>query len=96
MSEIFSCTLSSPPHTTHTHTHTQILLGMLYKIYYMDDMVKQFSQYFNKHYSAAMSTDFNSLSLQEQVAYVKTLYKVNQICSVTITYSCCSIVVVFV
>lgn len=49
---------------------------MMYKIYFMDNLVEGFSDNFNKYYSAAMETDFNQLSLQEQVAYVKLLYEV--------------------
>ena len=39
---------------------------------------------FNRHYADTMATDFDKLSLQEQVAYVKLLYKVSQHEGVTI------------
>lgn len=32
---------------------------------------------FNKYYSEALATDFEELSLQEQIKYVKHLYKVH-------------------
>ena len=35
-----------------------------------------FSSRFNSYYGKAMATDFNQLSLQEQVSYVKLLYDV--------------------
>ena len=54
----------------------QVLGGMLYKIYYIDSLVENFFVNFNRHYADAMATDFNKLSLQEQVAYVKLLYRV--------------------
>lgn len=33
---------------------------------------------FNKYYSEAVETDFEELSLQEQIKYVKHLYKVRE------------------
>lgn len=55
----------------------QVLAGMMYKIYYIDSLVEGFSTHFNKHYADALATDFNSLSLQEQVNYVRLLYEVS-------------------
>ncbi len=49
---------------------------MLYKIYYIDHLVEMFFQNFNRHYADALATDFTTLSLPEQVDYVKHLYKV--------------------
>lgn len=49
---------------------------MMYKIYFIDHLVETFFSNFNRHYADAMAADFSNLSLQEQVAYVKLLYKV--------------------
>lgn len=49
---------------------------MLYKIVYIDSYVKSFFANFDPHYADGVATDFNSLSLPEQVAYVKHLYEV--------------------
>ena len=43
----------------------------------MDRHVKTFFVYFNRHYADALATDFGDLSLQQQVAYVRLLYKVH-------------------
>ena len=48
----------------------------MHKIYYMDSHVESFLALFNRHYADALATDFTELSLQQQVAYVKMLYKV--------------------
>ena len=45
-------------------------------VYYMDQLVQQFFVNFNHHYYRALDTDFTSLSLQQQVAYIKDLYEV--------------------
>ena len=42
----------------------------------MDHLVQQFFSNFNHHYHRALDTDFTSLSLQQQVAYIKDLYEV--------------------
>lgn len=42
----------------------------------MDSYVQSFHVHFNHHYANALATDFGDLSLQQQVAYVKLLYKV--------------------
>ena len=49
----------------------------MHKIYYMDNLVESFFAHFNRHYADALATDFGSLSLQQQVAYVRMLYKVH-------------------
>ncbi len=54
----------------------QVFLSMLHKIYYIDSLVDQFFTNFNTHYADALATDFDSLSLPEQVDYIKHLYKV--------------------
>ena len=46
-------------------------------VYYMDDLVKQFFYNFNHHYQKALDTNFCSLSLVEQVEFIKHLYEVN-------------------
>ena len=43
----------------------------------MDRHVETFFIHFNRHYADALATDFGDLSLQEQVAYVRLLYKVH-------------------
>jgi hypothetical protein len=55
----------------------QVLVGMMHKIYSMDRHVETFFIHFNRHYADALATDFGDLSLQQQVAYVRMLYKVH-------------------
>ena len=55
---------------------TQVLCGVVYKVYYIDSMVEQFTVRFNTYYTAAVATDFTSLSLPAQVDYVRYLFKV--------------------
>ncbi len=50
---------------------------MMHKIYYIDSLVNDFFTNFNTHYADALATDFNSLSLPQQVDYIKHLYKVS-------------------
>ena len=45
-------------------------------VYFIDGYVEQFSTTFNKYYEEAINTDFNSLTLQQQVKYIKYLCKV--------------------
>ena len=49
---------------------------MVYRVYYVDQLVETFSERFNSYYTAALDTDFNSLSLPVQVDYVRYLFKV--------------------
>ena len=55
----------------------QVLVGLMHKIYSMDRHVETFFIHFNRHYADALATDFGDLSLQQQVAYVRLLYKVH-------------------
>ena len=57
-------------------TKMVVVVGMLHKIYRIDSLVDGFFENFNKHYSDAVDTDFYSLSLTEQVDFVRHLYKV--------------------
>ena len=50
---------------------------MLYKIFFIDRLVEQFTVHFNQTYSNALATDFYSMPLTEQAEYVKMLYKVS-------------------
>ncbi|XP_064399663.1 rifampicin phosphotransferase-like isoform X2 [Halichondria panicea] len=54
---------------------SKVFLSMLHKIYYIDSLVSQFFTNFNTHYADALATDFDNLSLPEQVDYIKHLYK---------------------
>ena len=56
--------------------YVQVLCGMAYRVYYIDQLVDQFTQRFNTYYTAAVATDFASLSLPAQVDYVKHLLEV--------------------
>ena len=48
----------------------------MYRVYYIDQLVEQFSERFNSYYTEALATDFTSLSLPGQVEYVRYLFKV--------------------
>ena len=45
----------------------------------MDYHVDSFLAHFNRYYGDALATDFGDLTLQQQVAYVKMLYKVGSV-----------------
>ena len=45
-------------------------------VYCIDRLVDRFFIMFNKHYEDALNIDFNSLSLQEQIAFIKHLFNV--------------------
>lgn len=54
-----------------------LFLSPLFLVYFIDSYVEEFFTMFNKYYSEALATDFEELSLQEQIKYVKHLYKVH-------------------
>ena len=62
----------------------QVLVGMMHKIYFMDRHVETFFAHFNRYYADALATDFGDLSLQQQVAYIRMLYKVRTLSSMYI------------
>ena len=69
----------SSPNLLHNAPFTlrpQVLSKIMYRIYSIDKLVEGFTVNFDRYYADAMATDFNQLSLQDQVAYVKMLYKV--------------------
>ena len=49
---------------------------MMHTIHTIDSHVDRFFLNFNRHYGDAMATNFNKLSLQEQVDYAELLHKV--------------------
>ena len=51
---------------------------LLSLVLFIDSYVEEFFKMFNKYYSEAVETDFEELSLQEQIKYVKHLYKVRE------------------
>ena len=75
------CTCTCTCHNVYTMYNrssfcAQVLCRVIYKVYYIDSMVEQFTVRFNTYYTAAVATDFTSLSLPAQVDYVKYLFKV--------------------
>ncbi|CAI8037287.1 Prodigiosin synthesizing transferase PigC [Geodia barretti] len=56
-------------------TKIKVLYGVVYTVYKIDQLVEQFSQRFNSYYTAAVETDFSSLSLPAQIDYVKHLFE---------------------
>ena len=69
--------LYAPPPPPSLPPSPQVLTGMLYKIFFIDRLVEQFTVHFNQTYSNALATDFYSMPLTEQAEYVKMLYKVS-------------------
>ena len=53
-------------------------LLLLSLVLFIDSYVEEFFKMFNKYYSEAVEMDFEELSLQEQIKYVKHLYKVKE------------------
>lgn len=56
-------------------TKLSLMLALIKRVYFIDSYVEEFFTMFNKYYSEALATDFEELSLQEQIKYVKHLYK---------------------
>ena len=55
----------------------QVICKAVYKVFFMDSLVRQFSVRFQGYYEEALATDFSSLSLSAQLDYVKYLFKVS-------------------
>ena len=45
-------------------------------MFYIDKLVQQFFDHFNKHYEAALTTDFTKMDLVAQMDFLKHIYKV--------------------
>jgi pyruvate,water dikinase len=51
----------------------KLLLAIMERIYFIDSYVNQFFEMFDRHYKEAIEMDFESLTLQEQIKYIKHL-----------------------
>ncbi|XP_065843613.1 rifampicin phosphotransferase-like [Oscarella lobularis] len=51
----------------------KVWAGVAHNIYRIDALVEGFFENFNQHYTAALATDFEKLSLTEQIEYFKKL-----------------------
>ena len=45
-------------------------------MFYIDRLVQKFFDHFNKHYEAALATDFTKMDLVAQMDFLKHIYKV--------------------
>jgi pyruvate,water dikinase len=65
----------------------KLLLAIMERIYFIDSYVNQFFEMFDRHYKEAIEMDFESLTLQEQIKYIKHLNEVNTSLSLSLSPS---------
>ena len=56
-----------------------ILFSFPLSVYNVDSLVEKFFESFNRNYERALSTDFMTLNLQQQMAFVDLLFDVSSV-----------------